>query len=188
MVMGGHRTDPASNVLQPTVLTEIHPNSSVLIEETFGPVLPIVRVRDVEEAIERTNGLAYGLSASVWTTEPGQGCLHRSTPSGRCGLRERRGGTFRRARPPIRGRGGERVRRSHGLDGLREMTRTRSVLVDRLNLEREPWWFPYSRRTERLPTGYGPLPLEGGSQRPLRSGHAPVNREEKTMRARGGIG
>lgn len=162
VVMGGQRTDPASNVLQPTVLTEIHPDSSVLLEETFGPVLPIVRVRDVEEAIERANGLPFGLSASVWTTNRSRGVsiaqrlragavcvndalVHFGVPS-----------------LPFGGVGESGFGRSHGLDGLREMTRTRSVLVDRLNLEREPWWFPYSRRTERLLRATVLFRLRGG--------------------------
>ncbi|MEP7345950.1 MAG: aldehyde dehydrogenase family protein, partial [Gemmatimonadaceae bacterium] len=57
---GPHRT------LAPTLLSNVPPDSRVLREETFGPVLPVLAVRDADEAVERSNDSAYGLSASVW--------------------------------------------------------------------------------------------------------------------------
>lgn len=162
IVMGGQRTDPASNVLQPTVLTEIPPESSVLREESFGPVLPIVRVKDVEEAVERANELPYGLSASVWTRNKARGVsLAQRLRAGAVCVND---AVVHFGAPalPFGGVGESGFGRSHGLDGLREMTRTRSVLVDRLNLEREPWWFPYSRRTERLLRATVLFRLKGG--------------------------
>ena len=46
---------------------------ALMREETFGPVLPIVRVRDVEEAIARANDTSYGLGANVWTRDAKRG-------------------------------------------------------------------------------------------------------------------
>lgn len=53
----------------PTVLTEVDHSMIVMTEETFGPVLPIVRYKDLSEAIELANRSCYGLGASVWTTD-----------------------------------------------------------------------------------------------------------------------
>jgi putative phosphonoacetaldehyde dehydrogenase len=51
----------------PTVLDRVNPQMMVAREETFGPVSPIIRFRDIDEAIRISNGTAYGLSSSVCT-------------------------------------------------------------------------------------------------------------------------
>src|SRR3990172_2121203 len=53
----------------PTVLTEVDDHMLVMQEETFGPVLPVVPVRDFAEAMERANRSPYGLGATLFTTE-----------------------------------------------------------------------------------------------------------------------
>jgi aldehyde dehydrogenase (NAD+) len=56
-------------LLQPAVLDHVPPDVELVREETFGPVAPIVRVRDLDHAIEVANGTAYGLSAGVVTND-----------------------------------------------------------------------------------------------------------------------
>jgi acyl-CoA reductase-like NAD-dependent aldehyde dehydrogenase len=51
----------------PTLVTEVPPSSRLLMEEVFGPVLPVVTVPDLETAIASANSSQYGLGASVWT-------------------------------------------------------------------------------------------------------------------------
>ncbi len=53
----------------PTVLTNLKPGSPFLREETFGPVVSIIEVKDEEEAITIANDTMYGLSASVFTRD-----------------------------------------------------------------------------------------------------------------------
>ena len=52
---------------EPTVLLDPDPQSRVAQEEVFGPVLPVWRVADLEEAIQRANSSPYGLGSSIWT-------------------------------------------------------------------------------------------------------------------------
>ena len=52
------------------VLDHVRPEMAVVAMETFGPVAPILRVRDADEAIELANSTPYGLSAGVLTGEP----------------------------------------------------------------------------------------------------------------------
>lgn len=147
---GGGRTDPASNLYQPTVLTDVDESMRVLTEETFGPVLPVVRVLDEDEAVERANRSGFMLFGSVWTGDRARG--------ERVARRLRAGGVSindtltHYAVPglPMGGVGESGFGRTRGLEGLREMTRTRSVLVNRTSRSRDPWWFPYRSGQRRL--------------------------------------
>jgi aldehyde dehydrogenase (NAD+) len=51
----------------PTVLDHVRPEMTVVREETFGPVSPVIRFKDLDEAIRIVNGTAYGLSSSICT-------------------------------------------------------------------------------------------------------------------------
>lgn len=51
----------------PTVIDRVHPSMTVVKEETFGPVSPIIRFGNIEEAIAISNGTAFGLSSGVCT-------------------------------------------------------------------------------------------------------------------------
>jgi aldehyde dehydrogenase (NAD+) len=62
LVSGGTREGA---LLVPPVLDRVPPQAELVREETFGPAIPIVRVRDLDEAIAVANGTAYGLSAGV---------------------------------------------------------------------------------------------------------------------------
>ncbi|MFN7927467.1 MAG: aldehyde dehydrogenase family protein [Blastocatellia bacterium] len=55
--------------LAPQVLVNVNHNMLVMTEETFGPVVGIMPVRDDEEAIQLMNDSVYGLTASIWTTD-----------------------------------------------------------------------------------------------------------------------
>ena len=54
-------------VYSPTVLDRVDPAMDVVRTETFGPVSPVIRFRDLDHAIEIVNGTPYGLSSSVCT-------------------------------------------------------------------------------------------------------------------------
>jgi betaine-aldehyde dehydrogenase len=53
---------------RPTVLSDVEKTSSLLTEEVFGPVLPVVQVPDLDTAIKEANRTSYGLGASIWTS------------------------------------------------------------------------------------------------------------------------
>jgi len=64
LVKGGSHED---NYYQPTILDNVPLEAKIMWEETFGPVIPIVRVRDVDEAIELANRSRFGLDSCVFT-------------------------------------------------------------------------------------------------------------------------
>jgi len=55
--------------LQPTLLADVDPASRILQDECFGPALPIVRVKNLDHAIEQANNSIFGLGSSIWTRD-----------------------------------------------------------------------------------------------------------------------
>ncbi|MBP6117472.1 MAG: aldehyde dehydrogenase family protein [Neisseriaceae bacterium] len=55
--------------IQPTVVVNVDDHHSVVTEEQFGPVLPVLAYTDIDDAIQRANALSVGLGASVWGSD-----------------------------------------------------------------------------------------------------------------------
>ena len=75
VLTGGTRPTPtrAGNFYDPTVLDAVPEDARVVREEPFGPIAPIMRFRDPDEAIRIANATPYGLQASVYTRDIGRG-------------------------------------------------------------------------------------------------------------------
>lgn len=128
----------------PTVLSLAKDEGPLMTEETFGPIIPIVKVKDAEEALELANASKFGLTASVWTKDiaKGKALGHRL----RAGVVTINNHSFTGALPmtPWTGVGesGWGVTNSpFALDGL---TRPRLLLVDKNRAKKELWWYPYT--------------------------------------------
>ncbi|MGW7261424.1 aldehyde dehydrogenase family protein [Streptomyces sp. NPDC054834] len=66
---GGHRLDGPGYFFAPTILTDVPPGSPVVTEEQFGPVLPVLPYRNLDEAVDAANDTGFGLGGSVWGTD-----------------------------------------------------------------------------------------------------------------------
>jgi succinate-semialdehyde dehydrogenase/glutarate-semialdehyde dehydrogenase len=147
-VLAGGRRNPEcrGSFFEPTVLTDVTHDMRVMREETFGPVLPIMRVRDEEEALAYANDTRYGLNANVWSRSKRRGTeLARQIDSG-CVVVNDCMVTYGVTESPFGGIKESGIGRVNGELGLKGFCQTRSIVIDRLGGKSEPTWFPYSAR------------------------------------------
>ena len=69
IALGGVRIDRPGMYVEPTVVTDVRPEMAIAREEVFGPVLSVLRFKDLDEAVGIANSTIYGLSASVWSRD-----------------------------------------------------------------------------------------------------------------------
>ena len=71
VLVGGNPAVNQAGYFYPTTLVaDIDQNNPLVVEEQFGPALPIIRYTTVDEAVDMANGLEVGLGASVWSSDP----------------------------------------------------------------------------------------------------------------------
>ena len=72
-VVGGQPLSGADydrgNWFAPALLTDVPDDARIVVEESFGPALPVFRVKDLDEALEKANATEYGLGSSIWTRD-----------------------------------------------------------------------------------------------------------------------
>ena len=73
ILTGGEIPPGPGYFLPPTLVADIDETSRLVQEEQFGPIVPIMKFSDVEDAIRRANDTRHGLSGSVWTKDPKRG-------------------------------------------------------------------------------------------------------------------
>lgn len=148
------RAEPATagdGVFAPTVLTDVTPAMRVMREETFGPLLPVARVRDADDAVARANASDFGLSASIWSRDTTRAAaLARRLEAGTVVINDAIIAAGM-AEVPHGGVKGSGIGRAHGAEGLLECVRTKTIIADRFAGWRQPWWFGYGpRRLENI--------------------------------------
>jgi len=123
-VVGGPES-VGESLVEPVVVLDVPEDSCAVTEETFGPLLVVNRVPDVDEAVRRANATAYGLGASVFSAARGE----KIAAALRCGMVAINGVISFAGIPalPFGGVGDSGFGRIHGEDGLREFTRPQAV-------------------------------------------------------------
>ncbi|MCU1354125.1 MAG: aldehyde dehydrogenase [Acidimicrobiales bacterium] len=143
VLVGGHRVKGRDGLwFEPTVVVDVDHTMDLMTAETFGPVLPIMKVSDDEEALRLANDTVYGLNSSVWTTDLDKGeRLAMRVQAGNVCINDTMV-SYAVTGLPFGGVKESGIGRVHGAEGLREFSVSKSVLIDRFGLKREPFWFP----------------------------------------------
>ena len=133
----------AGNYFPPTLLADVTDEMRVLTEETFGPLLPVIRVKDADEAIRRANTSIYGLSASVWTRDRARGvAVARRLEAGAVLINDSVS-VVGMPDVPYGGMKHSGLGRLHGVEGLAACVRSTAIVDDRFATWHQPWWFRY---------------------------------------------
>jgi acyl-CoA reductase-like NAD-dependent aldehyde dehydrogenase len=163
VLVGGRRNPNYPGLyFEPTVLVDVNHDMSIMKDETFGPVIPIMKVSSASEAVRLANDSPYGLGASVFCRdrqaatilaeqiESGAVCINDSlvnyiipdTPMG--GIKES-GFGYR-----------------HGAEGILKYCRQKTIVTDRFGLKEEFPWYPASEKKTRQMRHLLPLLCRSG--------------------------
>ncbi len=164
ILAGGHRrTDLPGRFFEPTVVTGVDHGMELMRDETFGPVIPIMPVKDAEEAIRLANDSHYGLSSSVFTRDKERGvAIAKRIEAGTTVVNDCLVAA-QITEIPFGGVKESGLGGRNGPDFLRKYCHAQSIVVDRFGGKKEPNWFPSAAWMARvldraLPFFYGRKP------------------------------
>ncbi len=139
-------TNDLKNILTPKVITNVNHNMIMMRDETFGPLLGVMKVENMDEAIELANDSDLGLTGSVWSknhkkaielgSRINAGAITINDHLMSHGLAETAWGGFKESG----------IGRAHGEQGLMEMVQPQYIINDILpGVKKNIWWHPYSK-------------------------------------------
>ena len=150
VLVGGKRGQGAGDFYEPTLLVDVDHTMECMTEETFGPTLPVMKVRDAEEAVRMANDSQYGLQASVWTRDVAKGeRLARMIEAGVATVNDAQL-NYAALELPMGGWKASGLGSRHGTDGIRKYTKKQAIMVNRFGPKKDLHMLPYSRGTTRL--------------------------------------
>jgi succinate-semialdehyde dehydrogenase/glutarate-semialdehyde dehydrogenase len=141
--LGGRRSGQGLQ-FQPTVVTDCRQDMDIMRKEIFGPVMPIMKVRDEEEAVRLANDSQLGLAAYVFSDDRQKARrLAERIEAGTVMVNDCLI-TYGAPETPWGGVKQSGIGHTHSDRGLKDLCQSRHVNYDRLALGRELWWYPYS--------------------------------------------
>jgi acyl-CoA reductase-like NAD-dependent aldehyde dehydrogenase len=146
---GGKKAVGAGDYFEPTVLVDVDHSMKVMRDETFGPVVGVMKVRDSEEALKLANDSRYGLAGSVFGEKNRAEAIARRVEAGSVNVNDV---IINMAAMdvPMGGWKESGIGFRHGEYGIKKYCRPESIVVTRFGGKREPTWYPYTKSRRGL--------------------------------------
>ncbi len=127
LIGGGTGAGETGYFLEPAVIAEPSADSRVMSEEVFGPVLPVMRFNDFDDAITRANDTPYGLGSSIWTNDAR--LIHRAAQEIDAGMTWVNQIHYGYDELPFGGTKASGFGKEHGIEALDSYVEIKSVVV-----------------------------------------------------------
>jgi acyl-CoA reductase-like NAD-dependent aldehyde dehydrogenase len=146
---GGKRAAGPGDYFEPTVLVDVDHSMKVMRDETFGPVVGVMKVRDADEAVRMANDSRYGLSGAVFGERQRAEQVARRVECGAVNVNDVLVNYFA-TDVPMGGWKQSGIGFRHGEPGIKKFCRSESLVITRFGGKREPSWYPYTRSRRAL--------------------------------------
>jgi acyl-CoA reductase-like NAD-dependent aldehyde dehydrogenase len=169
IIYGGIVKEQDGLIYAPTIIINTEPSMLVIAEETFGPVIPVIKFSTEQEVIEAANNCRYGLCASIFSGDMQRAeRLARALEVGGVSINNVNMSEGNPELPfgGMKETGSGRVR---GEEGLLAFTRSKSVLIDKPSNKIEANWYPYTTKKFKLLNNFIDALYTSGPLRLLKS-------------------
>jgi len=145
ILTGGKRADGPGDFYEPTVLVDVDHSMKFMMDETFGPVVGVMKVKDSEEAVRLSNDSRYGLSATVFGPSKKAETVARRIECGAVNVNDVLFNFFAPG-VPMGGWKESGIGYRHAEYGIRKYCRSEGIVSARMQSKREPLWYPYTEK------------------------------------------
>jgi betaine-aldehyde dehydrogenase len=150
VLTGGERLAREGDWYPPTVITDVDHSMKVMRDESFGPVVGVMKVKDADEAVRLANDSRYGLNASVFGKTREAEAVARRLEVGTANVNDVLVG-FLASDVPMGGWKDSGIGFRHAEYGIKKFVRPESLVITRFGQKREPLYFPYTEeRRQKL--------------------------------------
>lgn len=144
-ILCGGKREGNTRSFHPTVIVDVNHSMKIMIDETFGPVIPVMKFKTEEEVIKLANDSEYGLGGSVWSKDISR--ARRVASKIKTGNLSINNHMLNEGNPnlPFGGTKNSGFGRYKGEDGLLTFCISKSVLIDKDSSNIDPNWYPFTK-------------------------------------------